>query len=234
MKDGLSKWDQNLLFLLARVRGLRPDTANKFRHLQLQAGVQAVEKRMVRLCEKGFLARSAVPRGRQLFRLSHRGVRLTGARPAFASCPSTDIAAEMLSLSCVAARSDEYLVLTKEESDRTLNELFNECETPKLIGRLVLRFAPNTHNSSERANRETCLHQWLAELRPANELQRRVETIVANLSRNRVFADLISARVFGITIAVPNKAVKQSFESKTLSIETNLLVVTELQDLFAS
>jgi hypothetical protein len=228
--ESLSTWDVALLHILARVRGLRPETAFKYSKLKIPGGAEAVRKRMERLCNKGFLAKSPLPRGGQIFRLSHKGVRLTGAPPAFANSPSLCIAAEMLSVSAFGY-ADEFLFLTATERDALMADCAKDSEG-KLTGRFLLRSLTSS-SVAVGPSLGTHLHLWLAEVRPAEELAKRVDTIVQKLNQVPVCAEFIRTGIFGITIAVPSRGVKAALDGRKFPVPTAAVVVDELQDLIA-
>lgn len=230
MNESLSAWDTALLWILARVRGLRPETALKYTKLRSAGGIEAVRKRMDRLAEKGFLAKSSLPKG-QIFRLSHKGVRITGAPAAFANSPSGAIAAEMLSVSSFGWRNPDYMFLLNSERDVLMGDLTGGAELPKITGRFFLR---SLHKGELHATQdETRLHYWLAEIRPAGDLAKRVSIIVENTNRVQVFSNLMKTSLFGITIAVPTRAVKVSLDRKSFPLPTEIHVVPELQILIS-
>jgi DNA-binding PadR family transcriptional regulator len=229
--ESLSQWDLALLEVLARVRGIRPETVLKYSKLKIPGGSEAIRKRLDRLCDKGLLAKSSLPRGGQIYRLSHKGVRLTGASAAFANSPSVSIAAEMLSISSVAWKTSDYLFPTNVERDSFLAELAENSSMAKVHARLFLRLN-KTQDRRDNSAQETCIHYWLAELRPPNDLQKRTEIIVQNLLRIGIFLELNHVGLFGITIAVPSHGVKASLDASSFPVSTETLVVEELQNLF--
>ena len=104
MSKSLSHSDNAILAKLLRVRGLRPET-------------EAERKRMERLAGAGYLAKSKMPRGPQLFRFSRKGAEQMGAPKSWAASPSPGVAGEMLVASALTRKSDNFLFLTKPECD---------------------------------------------------------------------------------------------------------------------
>jgi hypothetical protein len=136
----------------------------------------------------------------------------------------------MLSVSAFGWRTDEFLFLTASERDAIFDELAKGC-AGKVTGRLLLRskLPPSvTFGSTERH-----IHQWLAELRPAAELAKRVAIIVQKVNQLSLFNDFISTGVFGVTVAVPSSGVKAALDAHVLPVVTETVVVEELQDLIA-
>jgi|ERR1041385_1484752 hypothetical protein len=230
MSESLSSRDKTTLATFARVRGARAETLLKYPCLKPARSADAARKQLERLCDQGSLAASALPRGSRLFRLSSKGVALTGAPAAYATSPSAGIAAEMIAVSTLAWR-DEFLFPTKAELDDLLAELARGSEWPKHNGRFVLR--PVTTAGPNGPVTEFRLNAFLAELRPADELVKRAGVIVQNLSRSILFAELIQARLLGLTIAVPSHGVKTSLAGKLPEAEASIVVVEELQDIIA-
>jgi hypothetical protein len=73
MNATISAQDKPVFNILHRVRAIRPETLARYGELK-GASDEAVRKRVERLVEKDFLATSALPSGRQIFRLSCKGV----------------------------------------------------------------------------------------------------------------------------------------------------------------
>ena len=232
MSESFSSRDKITLHTIARVRGVRAETL--LHYLQLKAGrsAEATRKQLERLCASGFAAASALPRGSRLFRLSRKGVALTGAPAAYAGSPSTGIAADMIAVSSLAWRTDEFLFPTKTELEELLAGLAPDSEKPKPAVRFVLR-PVKADGDNGRSSAVLHLHAFMAELRPADDLARRAGVVLDGLRRSAVFRDLIQARLLGFTIAVPSRGVKASLEGKPFEIETSIVVVEELQDLIA-
>jgi hypothetical protein len=229
MSESWSSRDKKTLATLERLRGARAETLLNYPCLKPLPSGEAARKQLERLRDQGLLASSPLPRGSALFRLSRKGVALTGAPPAYASSPSTGIAAEMLAVSALAWRTDEFLFLTKSEMEALLAGLTSDPEPPKVSGRFVLRPVKTAGDNPPVS--ELRLHAFLAEMRPAEELVKRASVIVQNLKRGHIFAELIQARLLGLTIAVPSRGVKTSLTGKPFEIETSIVIVEELQDL---
>lgn len=231
MSETPSHRDRSVLALIARLRGIRAETLIRYAPF-MGLSVDAARKLLERLCDQGFLAASPLPRGSRIFRLSSKGVASTGAPPAYASSPSAGIAAEMLAVSALAWRTEEYLFPTKAELEELLVRLVPSPEKPKLTGRFVLKLAvANTEDGGSAS--ELHLHAFIAELRPADDLARRAGVVLDNLQRHEAFQDLIQARLLGVTIVVPSRGVRASFIAKPFKCETSLVVVEDLQDLLA-
>ena len=177
------------LATIARVRGVRAETLLHFPQLKSDRSADAARKPLERLCDQGFLAASSLPRGSRLFRLSSKGVAVTGAPPAYANSPSSGIAAEMLAVSTLAWRMEEFLFLTKPELDELLSKIAPDAEKPRHAGRFVLRPAKTAGGEAP----ELHLHAFMAELRPAEDLARRAGVVLDNLRRSPIFRDLIRA-----------------------------------------
>src|SRR5262245_55281161 len=120
MKEALTTFDKAVLETLLRTRGLQVATARRFQKLSGIKSGEAIRKRFERLRDTGYLASSKLPSGRQLFRLSEKGVNATGAPRAWANSPTTTIAAEMLSVSSFAWNTDEFLFLTRAEVEKLI------------------------------------------------------------------------------------------------------------------
>jgi len=221
--------DEILIDLTARTRGIRAETASRYPQLKKAGNPAAIGKRMDRQCEKGVLASSPLPKGPKIYRLSNKGVRLTGSPSCWASAPTTSIAAEMLSVGCLGLMSAEYVFPTHSELRSLLANLTNEPLPARLPGRFVLRSGPIS--SSDIQKSEMHVHALLSELRPADHLKKRVEIIVENLGHTKVFAELIELHLFGVTVAVPNAVVKNTLGTQTFPVPTNVVVIEELQDL---
>jgi hypothetical protein len=144
---------------------------------------------MDRLCEKGYVAKSALPSGPQIFRESHKGVEQTGAPKCWANAPTKYIAADMISISSLGWKLNEYIIPTQREWTDYLKRLSSDAALPKTAGRFVLRIKPAETGSS--LPPEAHVHYWLAELRPADQLVKRVETVVAHLKESKFFSELI-------------------------------------------
>jgi hypothetical protein len=230
MSESLSHRDKITLATIARVRGIRAETLLNYPQLKSERSPDAVRKQLERLCDHGFLAASPLPRGPRLFRLSSKGVALTGAPPAYANSPSVGIGAEMLAVSALAWRTDEFLFPTKGELEGLLSSSESDSVKPRLTSRFVLR--PVTAGGIKAGSTsELHLHAFMAELRPAEELAKRIEIIVQQSGRSTVLAGLIQSGLFGVTAALPSRGVKASLETKSFAVETALVVVEELQDL---
>ena len=232
MSENLSHRDQTTLAVLARVRGARAETLLNYSQLKSERSADAARKHLERLCDQGFLAASALPRGSRLFRLSSKGVALTGAPPAYANSPSTGIAAEMLAVSTLAWRMEEFLFPTKAELEELLGSSGPDSSKPRLTSRCVLR-PVKTDGDNTGAASELHFHAFLAELRPVEEMAKRIEIIIQQASRSAVLAGLIQTGLFGVTAAVASRGVKATLEGKTFAVQTSLVVVEELQDLIA-
>jgi hypothetical protein len=227
MSESLSSRDRIRLATIARIRGVRAERLINYPQLKFEKSADAARKPLERLCAQGFLAASALPRGLRLFRLSSKGVAVTGAPPAYAASPSTGIAAEMLGVSALAWQTEEFLFPTKAELEELVATLAPAEENPKLTSRFVLRPVIKCGET------ELHLHAFMAELRPASDLARRVGVVLSNLRSSAVFRDLLHLGLLGFTIVVPSRGVKSSLERNSFEVETSIVVVEELQDLIA-
>jgi hypothetical protein len=232
MKDSVNILDQGILEILARVRGARVQTLLKYPKTNGAGNEEAMRKRLERLCDKGYLASSSLPIGPKIFRLSHKGVKITGAPTSFAASPSASIAAEILAGSSFGYRHEDFVLLTRIECNKLLDEFTRDANQPKIMGRFVLRRI-KCRNESGQIVSEIHVHMLLAELRPASELAHRIEIIVQNLLRTAIFHDLIAAALFGFTVVVPSVGVKKSLEEQSLPVETAIEVLEELQNISA-
>lgn len=228
MSENLGSRDKIRLATIARIRGVRAKTLLNYPQLKTERSEDAARKPLERLCDQGFLAASSLPRGSRLFRLSTKGVALTGAPPAYAASPSAGIAAEMLAVSALAWQTEEFLFPTRAEVEELLASFAPDAEKPKVTSRFVLRRV-----ATDSGEVELPLHAFMAELRPADELARRAGVVLGGLRRSTVFRDLLQAGLLGLTIAVPSRGVKASLSSKPFETETSIVVVEELQDLVA-
>ena len=70
----------------------------------------------------------------------------------------------------------------------------------------------------------------LAEIRPADDLARRVETIIEKFRAMMVLDRLMAFDLFGVTVAVPAAGVKATLSAKTLPVPATIEIVEELQD----
>jgi hypothetical protein len=230
VKELLSTLDSLILAILAVVRGVCAETLSRYRDLRDAGGAEAIRKRLERLAQRGYVANSSLPSGRRIYRLSHRGVRVTGAPSAFATNPSANILAEMVSVSACAWKSEEFDFLTLERRDSLLRQITGKSDHGNVSGRLLLRKIKLEATSDHQAS-EWHLHYWLAELRTADELTKRINVILQNLSRTPIFEELIAAGIFGVTIACPSPGAKASLEAKSFGVETTVVVIEELQHL---
>jgi hypothetical protein len=232
MSESLSHRDKTTIATVGRVRGTRAETLLQYAQLKTARSADAARKQLERLCAQSYLAASPLPRGSRLFRLSNKGVVITGAPPAYANSPSTGIAAEMLAVSALAWQTEEFLFLTKSEVEDLLGNSGPDSAMPRLTSRFVLR--PVKADGDEAgAVSELHLHAFLAELRPADELARRVEVIFQQATRNPLLAVLIQVGLFGVTVAVPSPGVKASLKARIFPFETSVVVVEDIQDLVA-
>jgi len=226
-KQSLSEFDKAMLQILLRTRGMDVRTAQRYLAPGDTRSEDALRKNFERLRDSGYIAGSKLPSGRQMFRLSHKGVKLVGAPAAWAARLTASIAAEMISISAVAWNRDEFLFLTQAELSALLQELQPRCEVSRLPGRFLLRSAKDSETESNTFR----LNYWMCEIRPAESLRRRVQVVAENLARNAVFAELMSTRQFGMSIAVPSLGVKASLEQGDFPVDSEVLVVEELQEL---
>jgi hypothetical protein len=233
MQRSAKNLEIEILKVLTRTRGVRLDLLMKFNRVVAGRSQEALRKHLERMCVKGLLAKSAMPSGSQLFRFSKKGSQTVGAPASWAQSPSSGVVSEIVSVCAVAGDTDKYLFLTREESQKTLSALGHVGEIPKLPGRLVFR-SVELRDETGRINCETHLKLWISELRPPEHLAKRVHIIAENLQRHAVFARLIEARVFGLTLAVPSLGVKASLEILPFPVPTEICVVEELQSLLRS
>jgi len=89
-------------------------------------------------------------------------------------------------------------------------------------------------NQGNPAQPETHIHFLFAEPRTADSVRKRIEIIVQNLCRNKVFAELMELALFGVTIAVSSEGIKSAIETGSFSVPIKVEVVEELQDLISS
>lgn len=233
MQDSLNSYDQAVVKTLKRLRGLRPKMASKYPKLDAVKNEESSRKRFERLEKHGLVAKSSLPAGPQIFRLSRKGVQLTGAPNSFADAPTEAVAYDMLAASSCGWKLDEFVFLTREEFVVICTQLCPEFQMAKFPGRFLLRTIKRTTDNSEQA--ETHLHFWLAEFKPAEQLARRIEVIVEHLTKsNAFFGEAIRAGLFGITVAVPTAGVKATLEQKKFPIETSIVVLDELSTTFAN
>jgi hypothetical protein len=231
MKEKIHIVQKVLLEFLPRVRGVTIDLLATHPKVKNVVTRDAVRKHAERTCEKGILACSPLPGGGSILRLSHHGVRLTGAPKAWAASPTAGIASEMIAASTLALKAD-FEFPTCAEVHSLLDELSKNCDQPRLQGRLLFRtFAANSDSSDKEP--ETRLHYLLAELRTPENLQKRVEVVVENLKRTKLIAELIELGLFGITVAVPSAGAKTALETKSFPVETSVVIVEELKALVA-
>jgi hypothetical protein len=231
MSEKLSSRDLAVLFIIARTRGARAKTIARHPLFKTESA-DAVRKRLERLCDQGFLVASKLPRGPQIFRLSQKGVALTGAPAAYANSPSAGIAADMIAVSELCLQ-EECLFPTRAELEELFAEIASDSERPRLAGRFVLRLVNTAGGDRSGASSELHLHAFLAELRTADDLARRAGVVIDSLRRSPVFRDLIQANLLGLTICAPSRGVKASLEARIFPVETSVVVVEELQDLIA-
>lgn len=235
MQEALNSYDQAVCKTLARVRGLRPETALKYQKLKAVMTVGATRKRFDRLVEKGLAAKSNLPAGPQIYRSSRKGVQLTGAPSSFADAPTEAVAYDMVATSSCGWRTDEFVFLTRVEFIAICEQLYPGFRIERFPGRFLLRTIKRSTANSEKPESEAHLHFWLAEFKPAEQLARRVEVIVEHLTKsNPFFEEAIRAGLFGITIAVPTAGVKATLEQKTFPVETSIVVLDELSTTFAN
>jgi hypothetical protein len=178
--------------------------------------------------KNALLIASKLPRGSQLYRLSRKGAAHVGAPPAWTSF-SESIAAEGLATSALGCQPDT-IVLTRSESTELFRTLSNGTEEPKIIGRVILRQIQSTGETRF----ETHIHTLLAELRTPEQLAARIAIIVRNLARSQLLAELIEAKLFGVTVAVASNGAKKALETKTFPVETLIEVIEDLQDVIAT
>lgn len=235
MKKNLSNIDMLVLEIVTRLRGVRAETLV---HLAKFADitVEALRKRMERLCETGYLAASALPVGQKIFRLTAKGTKLLGAPACFANSPSTNIAVEILSVSFLACQSGEFVFPKRLEFDALLSELSKvaDVEPPAAkalptTGRFCIRQASRKDEQGQTIS-ESQLLFLISELRPADQLVKRAEVVLQNLSRTHVFSSLISVGLLGVAIVVPTEGVKATLEKMHLPSGTAIQVVPAIQD----
>lgn len=231
MKTGLTAVEQHVLAVLARTRGILPETARKYKRLAKVPSDDAMRKCMERLRDAGILAASALPSRKHMFRLSAKGATLKGVPKAWADSPSPGIAAEALSVSGAAWRP-EFAFLTKAELEGFL--VGDGRKAPAVPTRVMSsRFVIRTSRLSDGQGRgESRIHYWLSEMRPADELVKRVQVVTENLGAIPAFAELMLEGLFGMSIAVPNENVRASLETKSFATPTEIVVVDELKHLF--
>lgn len=235
MKEVLNNYDHAVLQTLARVRGLRAKTAPKYPKLNVVKNEEASRKRFERLEQSGLLAKSSLPAGSQLFRLSRKGVQLTGAPNSFADAPTESVAYDMVAASSCGWRTDEFVFLTREEFVLICEQLYPEFKIARFPGRFLLRTIKRPTRNSEEPQSETHLHFWLAEFKPAEQLARRIEVVVEHLTKSSpFFQEAIHAGIFGITVAVPTEGVKATLDQKKFPIEITIVVLEELSTTFAN
>jgi len=233
MSDNPTRKEKCLLEYSSRVRGFQTRTAHLFPELNIFGTEDGLRKCSDRMVEGGLLACSKPTRGQKLYRLSNKGVQITGAPPAFATQPSPNIAAWMLAASRLAARVNDFKFLTSPELNKALCDLGNTNTALKVPIPLILRkVSPAGSNTS--MGTEAHLHVFLCELRTAEALAARAGTIIEKLMRTELLRELSDANIFGITIVAPSADFKNSLKTKDLPSETFVEVVEELQDLIVS
>lgn len=234
MNPTLSPQDEALLDVLARVRAMLSETAVQYGSLRAPSA-DAMRKRMERLCEKGLLASSLLPSGRQLYRLSAKGVRATGAPSVWAGSPSLGVAAEALSVSAVAWKTEEFVFPKRIELEKLLGELASGPPKVTIPARLhASRFVLRRGKSSDATGAEWHLNYWLAEQRTAEELRRRCQVVMQNLRTVPALAELMAADLLGVTIAVPSEGVRATIKTDGLPVPAEVLVVAELNHLLGA
>lgn len=227
VSERLSRDDKAILAILTRSRAIGPEAARKFGEVK-HLSVEALRKRLSRLTASGFLAASKLSDGRLIYRLSHKGVRITGAPPAWAASPSAAILAEALSVVAFAHRTDEFFFLTKAELYLLFRDFLTVTDPPRTIGRFLLRRV-HTKDETGKVSVESHLHLWLAEPKPIEELIRRIEVILQHLERTPILRELIENQLLGFTIVVPTKEAKMHLKARTLPTEAVIEVCEELQ-----
>jgi hypothetical protein len=229
MDAPFSSYEQALLNTLARVRGLRPEMSLKYPQLRGVRSLEAARKRFERMEIKGLLAKSNLPTGPQIFRLSRRGVQLTGAPSSFADAPTQSVAYEMIAVSACGWRNTEFLFLTRQELVDVCTNLHPGFAMERFPGRFLLRTGTRHGNESELAAAETHLHFWIAEFKPAEQLARRIEVASQQLAKSSpFFAQAFRSGVMGISVAVPTAGVKATLKRSPFKIEVSIEVVQEL------
>lgn len=222
MADPLPLEQKVILEILARVRGARVDSLLQYSPLKKAGTSETLRKRCDRLVAKGWLSKSSLPGGSQLFRLSKKGAKLTGAPDSYAETPTAAIAYEMLATSSCAWRTDEFQFLTRQEFDALCVELFPGFSMERHQGRFLLRRA-----SSQLS--EAHLHFWLAEFKPAAQLAARVVAIINALTKTSpLFSELNRRGLFGISIPVPTEGVAETLRLKALPTNISIVIVPEL------
>lgn len=230
MNETLTPIDRKLLELCARTRCLWPEILVAYSWLKLSGSVDAIRKRLERLCDKGFLAQSKLPNGLRVFRLSLKGVSVVGAPQSFATSPTLGIAVEMLSVATFAAKPEEFLFPTNEEMDSVLSELTGGKTALRVPGRFMLRLSKSSAGSTKT---EARLHYWLAEPpKPADKVAKRVQVVFDKLTQNNVIGELVTLGLFGFTIVVPSEGFRATLNTYRFPTEIEVVVLPALQTLF--
>jgi hypothetical protein len=229
---GPSKVVRAALAILGRVRLLRATRAPQYPALT-GANEEAIRKQFERACtgEHAYLAKTSLPAGPQVFHLSRKGAQFIGAPVTWADAIAPGTAALWLSISSFAWRQDISVLSTSERS-ALLQRLSPAEDVSKIPGTFVLRTfqIPTPTNGT---TTETHLHYWLAEIRPADQLVRRVEVILQHLQICKPFSALMELGLFGVTVIVPTNEAKETIQQHKCSIHLEVLVLEELQDLIA-
>lgn len=229
MESEPSNYDLSALGVLARVRGIQAEVACKYAVLREAKTLGSTQKRFERAVKRGLLATSKLPAGPQMFRLSAKGVKLTGAPPCFADAPTQGVCYDMVASAACGWRTQEFIFLTRSELDALVEKLSPLSKPLKHHGRFVLRAFQAEGTESKEQRIKWHLHFWLAEFKPAEHLAQRLEVIANQLTKSApFFEDAKQMGLLGVTVAVPSAGVKTTLDAVTFPLEVSVVVVEEL------
>jgi hypothetical protein len=230
MKEELPAITKALLLFLAAVRGTRAATAVKFLASTFKCTEGAMRKRLDRMAKEGLIVAASLPSGPQLYRLTRKGVQLTGAPVCFSDPPTVAVLYEMIATSNCACQTDKFLFLTRQDFLGIMCERDSAFKADKIPGRFLFHNGLDESSNSPKSQLPgTRLAFWLAEFRPPDQLASRISTVADGLLKTSpLFRELIDHDLFEIAVAVPSEGVQRSLDERQYSVRVTPIVVSEL------
>lgn len=228
MKEQLPVIEKALLLFLATVRGTRALTAVKFLAKKFKCTEEAMRKRLERMAKKDLIVAVSMASGPQLYRLTRKGVQMTGAPSSFSDPPTVAVLYEMIATSSCACEAEEFRFLTRQDFLDIMCERDPAFKADKIPGRFLFHLnakesSPNSQSSAPR------LAFWLAEFRPPDQLASRITTVTEGLLKTSLlFRELIDHDLFEIAVPVPSEGVQRSLNERQYSVRVTSIVVSEL------
>lgn len=225
MKEQLPSITKALLNFLATVRGTRAVTAVKYLEKPFHCTQGAMRKRLERMAEDGLIVASAMASGQQLYRLTRKGVQMTGAPSCFSDPPTVAVLYEIIATSNCACREDEFLFLKRQDFLDIMLQRDSAFKADKIPGRFLFHTnLDGRSNSPEPPIPATRLAFWLAEFRPPDQLANRIATVADGLMKTSpLFLELADHDLFAIAVAVPSEGVLRSLKERQYSVRVTSL-----------